>query len=176
MTKAAARATNATHSPKAKTARAITRTESWKPKFLNALRERGIVKDACSAAGVNRATAYRNRDADAEFAQEWQDALDEAADELEREAWRRAVDGTDKPITFQGEVTGSYKEYSDMLLALLLRAKRSREYAERTRSEVVNLDMANLNEKQLELLASGASLPAVLAAASASGTGTSPTG
>lgn len=164
-------ATSATHSEGSDKSQAATRTGDWKKPFLEVLRVRGIIKDACIAANVDRSTAYRHKESESDFAALWQDALDEAADELEREAWRRAVDGTDKPIVHRGVVTGTFKEYSDMLLALLLKANRTAKYAERSRNENMTLDLSLLNEKQLELLASGASLPTILAAASASSAG-----
>jgi hypothetical protein len=44
-------------------------------------------------------------------------------DALEREAWRRAVEGFDEPVHYQGEVVGYVKKYSDRMLELLLKAK-----------------------------------------------------
>jgi hypothetical protein len=39
----------------------------------------------------------------------WDEAVEVATDALEREAWRRAVEGFDEP----GEVVGYVKKYSD---------------------------------------------------------------
>jgi hypothetical protein len=41
---------------------------------------------------------------------------------LEREAWRRAVEGYDYPVTYGGEITETYHKYSDTLLVFLLKA------------------------------------------------------
>lgn len=41
---------------------------------------------------------------------------------VETEINRRAIEGTDKPVIYQGKITGSYKEFSDNLL--MFRAKR----------------------------------------------------
>lgn len=82
---------------------------------------------------MSRQAAYEWREADAKFAAEWADAEQQAADKLEREAWRRAVEGTDKPVTFRGIVTDTYKEYSDRMLEILLKAHRPEKFVERSR-------------------------------------------
>ena len=99
------------------------------------LRETCNITESARAAGIGRRTAYEWRDADKEFRASWDDAEQEAADKLEREAWRRAVEGTDKPVTFHGEITTTYKEYSDRMLELLLKAHRPEKYKERVANE-----------------------------------------
>jgi hypothetical protein len=76
-------------------------------KFLEELRRRGNVTDAAGAAGFGRSVAYEHRKADSEFAPAWQGALDEAADALEREAWRRGAEGVSRPVYQQGGEVGS---------------------------------------------------------------------
>ena len=92
--------------------------------FLAVLAERCNVSEACRAAGIGRSTVYQWREAEPEFAEAWKAAEDEAADKLEAEAWRRGVDGVDKPVTFQGQITTTYREYSDRMLEILLKAHR----------------------------------------------------
>jgi hypothetical protein len=67
---------------------------------LAALRETGAVRYACQAAAVGRSTAYRHRQADEGFALAWADALEDACDELEAEARRRAKEGSDQLLMF----------------------------------------------------------------------------
>lgn len=152
--------------------RAKTRKGNWKPRFLKRLAETANVREACRAAKISRDTAYAHYKQDKVFASRWDEALDDATDILEMEARRRAYKGTNKPVTFRGKITATYKEYSDTLLMFLLRAHRPAKYAERSRNENVNLDLSTLNDQQLELLANGASIVTVLAAASTGGTGT----
>lgn len=104
---------------------------SRKAKFLAVLAEICNVSEACRAADIPRRTAYDWRDADEAFRTQWLEAEAEAADRLEREAWRRGVEGIDKPVTFQGVITATYREYSDRMLELLLKAHRPERYAER---------------------------------------------
>ena len=51
-------------------------------------------------------------------------ALEEAADKLEMEAFRRAVEGIGENTYFRGDVVGSVTRYSDWLLMFLLKAQR----------------------------------------------------
>jgi len=127
--------------------------------FLDELSKCGNVKDACVAAGVGRRTVYDWRAKDPEFAQAWDSALDEAADTMEREAFRRAVEGTEKPVFGSlgkgkgtGEV-GRIREYSDTLLIFLLKAARPEKYRERTETRHTGLtaeQAANLSNDDLE--------------------------
>lgn len=111
------------------------RTDRARETFIATLSETCNVSEAARAAGIGRRTAYEWRDADESFAAEWDEAEQEAADKLEREAWRRAVEGTDKPVTYQGEITGTYKEFSDKMLEILLKAHRPDKFVERSKVE-----------------------------------------
>jgi hypothetical protein len=95
---------------------------------------------------VNRPVVYAARKDHPDFAAAWADAIDQAADALELEARRRAVDGVDEPVLYQGQPCGTWvndhgevvakdtpgarlvpltvKKYSDTLLMGLLRAHR----------------------------------------------------
>jgi hypothetical protein len=107
----------------------------WRAEFLRVLGLVGNIVAAATAAGVGRATAYRHRIADPDFAARWDEAIEDARDRLEAEAWRRAVHGTAhrKPIYYQGKLVGEevWTEYSDTLLLALLRAAKPWKYAER---------------------------------------------
>ncbi len=100
----------------------------WTPRararFLRGLERTGCVSIACRAAGFGRTTAYKRRGQDEGFRAEWDEALALAADRLEAEARRRAVEGTLRPVYQGGRRVGSVRLYSDRLLELLLRAHR----------------------------------------------------
>jgi hypothetical protein len=112
-----------------------------KAAFLRAFAMRGIVLEGVTAASVSRQTVKYWRDADEWFEALYQAALEEAGDRVEAEAMRRAMDGVDVPVIYQGmptmtqdAVTGEQrvlttKQYSDPLLALLLKG-RKHEYRE----------------------------------------------
>ena len=131
----------------------------WKPAFLAALRNLPVIRHACEAAGINRTTAWRARESDEAFAKEWDDAMEEGVDRAEQEAFRRAVVGFEEPVVHQGRLSYSYERYedeegkeqyrqklggdgqpvpltvrkhSDALLALFLKGRRKKVYADRT--------------------------------------------
>jgi hypothetical protein len=93
------------------------RQRDWKPKFLKAFAETGRVGLACEVAGISRATSYKARQADEDFALQWAEVERTFLDALERKAYERALDG------------------SDRLLEFLLKAHRPEVYGERTRIE-----------------------------------------
>lgn len=104
----------------------------WKPTFLAALRELPVVAHACKAVGIERSTAYRARESDPAFATAWDEAMEEGIDRAEQEAFRRAVMGYERPVWYKGEVVGTETVHSDALLALILKGRRKKVYAERT--------------------------------------------
>lgn len=106
-------------------------TEPWLNLFLAHLREHGLINTAATAAGVTRRRVDRERETNAEFEYAMDDALEAAADVLELEARRRAVEGIDKGIYYMGDEVATEKVYSDGLLTTLLKAKRADEFAER---------------------------------------------
>ena len=105
--------------------------------FLTALRETGNVSAAARRAGTNRSVCYGWRRRDSGFAAAWEDALEEAADRLEMEAFRRAVDGVEEERFFGGQVIGEVTRYSDSLLMFLLRARRPAIYGPRPETDAV---------------------------------------
>ena len=75
---------------------------------------------------------------DPDFALAWDEAVNIAADALEREAWRRAVEGFEEPVHYRGEVVGYVKKYSDRMLELLLKAHRPEKYRESGANVLIN--------------------------------------
>lgn len=99
--------------------------------IVRALVMRGNVREATSAAGIHRTTAYTWREKDRGFADAWDAAVDEATDRMEEEAWRRGIEGFDRPVIFQGKITDTYKDYSDSLLLTLMRGHRPERFKDR---------------------------------------------
>lgn len=125
-----------------KTSSAATRQRNWKPIFLAELAKRGNVSDAAKVAKINRDTANEHRKSDPDFAEQWADALEQAADVLEREAFRRAHDGVLEPVFGRDDgpnagtvEVGKILKYSDTLLIFLLKGARPEKY--RDKHEIV---------------------------------------
>ena len=108
--------------------------------FLTRLAETGRPTQSAIETGWDRVQAYRVRRDDPGFAELWEAALDTFADKLEAEAERRAVAGTDKGVWHQGVQVGTERQYSDSLLALMLKAKRKREYGDASKIELTGAD------------------------------------
>lgn len=98
--------------------------------FFAALADGYSVSHAARLAGYSRRTVYDYRQDEPAFKQAWDDALEDGADVFEDELRRRAVDGIDKPVFYQGEICGHVREYSDTLLALGVKARRPEKYRE----------------------------------------------
>lgn len=120
--------------PKAPVKERKTFTVRARATFLVALAETCNVTEACRTADITRTAVYVHRNKDPDFAAQWDVAEQMAADRLEREAWRRGVEGYDKPIIHQGEITGTYREYSDRMLEILLKGHRPK-YREKVINE-----------------------------------------
>ena len=78
---------------------------NWITPFLAALARGSSVVESAAAAGISTTTAYTLRKADADFAEAWRIALEDSADVLETEARRRAIDGIEEPVVYQGQLT-----------------------------------------------------------------------
>lgn len=103
-------------------ARGSIRTDRAREQFLAVLRHSCNVSASARAAGISRRAAYEWRDSDPEFAADWADAVEEAADRLEEIAWKRA------------------EEESDRMLEILLKGHRPEKYVDRIRAEHTGKD------------------------------------
>jgi hypothetical protein len=60
------------------------------------------------------------------------DAIDEGTDVLEDEVFRRAREGVEKPVFYEGVECGTVRVYSDTLAIFLLKGRRPDKFKERT--------------------------------------------
>ena len=103
-----------------------------KRRFLRAYIETGNITLAAQRAVIERGTIQRWRNKSSVFDQQVREAEDHYADMLEREADRRAVDGTEEPVFYRGEKVGDIRRYSDTLLIFRLNGLRPDKYVHRT--------------------------------------------
>ena len=69
--------------------------------------------------------------------------MESAVDDLEAEAWRRAKEGVEKPVFQGGKQVGVIREYSDTLMATLLKAHRPEKYRENFKIETPPSETSN---------------------------------
>jgi hypothetical protein len=131
-----------------------------KEAFLAAFAQVGNITLAAEIAGIHRRMHYTWLANDPDYAVAFKEAEEEAADRLEHEARRRAVEGTLKPVFYQGEECGHIREYSDTLLIFLLKGARPEKYKERVSAEhtgkdggpIVVKNYDNLSDEELDQL------------------------
>ncbi len=87
------------------------------------------------------------RESDPAFAKDYDEALEEAADLLEAEAWRRALEGVPQPLLRAGQpvfdaegVPITVRRYSDPLLVMLLRGCKPEKFQRRIGPSVIAPD------------------------------------
>lgn len=149
-----------------------TRTPEKDFAFLVTLAETGNVTRAAAAIGCGRSTVYEWREADEDFAKQWERAMRIATLGLEDEARRRAEEGVDEPVFYQGIECGTVRKYSDTLLIFLLKA-RDPKYREKTAMELTG---ANGGPVEMNDAQAAGRLAGILAAASARRGSQSPDG
>lgn len=135
-----------------------TAEKDWAPDFLDALEEHVTVSAACKAIGIGRRTAYDRRQRDEEFALAWHDVEEATTQRMEREAFRRAVEGTEKPVYQGKELVGTVREFSDTLLIFMLKSRRPEKYRDNMRVEhagKVGVDVSSSSDEELRRIAEG---------------------
>jgi hypothetical protein len=117
--------------------KARTPVLSREERFLAALAETGNVVRACLRERVSRSWLYELRSRDEAFAKRWDEAAQQGADVLEEEAYRRAMEGTSKPVFYKGKLVRTrVVEYSDTLLIFLLKGARPEKYRDNWKGEL----------------------------------------
>ncbi len=103
-------------------------THPKKIRFLEAFADVGTVTRAAKVAGIERRTHYWWLKDDPDYAAAYQETQEQAADMIEAELVRRAVEGVEKPVHYQGKRVDVVREYSDILLIFLLKGLRPAKY------------------------------------------------
>ena len=106
-------------------------TEPQKRAFLAAYAHTGRITRAAKAAQVNWRNHYNWLKSDPGYPAAFAEAQSMAGDFLEDEAIRRALEGIQKPVFYQGVHTDNVTEYSDTLLIFALKGAKPEKYRER---------------------------------------------
>src|ERR1700757_4037730 len=111
--------------------RKVSLTPARQQRFIKALSKTGCVTKAAALAGTSRTRVYELRKINPAFAAAWEEAEEAAADRLEDEARRRAVEGVPEPLVSAGKLVRDddgqpiiIRRYSDNLLLALIKARR----------------------------------------------------
>ncbi len=122
-------------------------TDAAVDRFLETLSRTGNPSAACQASGLTRRSINRMRENDPVFARDYEEAMEEAADLLEAEAWRRALEGVAQPLLKAGQpvldADGAaiiVRRYSDPLLVMLLRGCKPEKFQRRIGSAMPTPD------------------------------------
>jgi len=144
-------------------------TKERQESFLKALANTGSVTAAVAMAATSRTRVYELRNADPVFASSWEEAEEIAADRLEEEARRRAVEGVQEPLVSAGKIVRdddglpiAIRRYSDTLLLALLKAHRPGRFKERA---VIEHDVSDKLADRLEAARQRAMAPVIAATA-----------
>ena len=112
--------------------RPIAHVREARRRFLDFYAERGTMVECCRLAGLSYAAVQHAIERDEDFAAQFKLAEVQVLEKLEREAMRRAVEGTvvRSRRFWRGELVAEdiKTEYSDNLLMMLLRAKAPERY------------------------------------------------
>lgn len=125
-------------------------TAERKAIFLRELARHGVAAEGARVASPHTAerhgalsTFVSERGRDPEFAAAWADALEQANAALEREAWRRAVEGVPHGVFQKGQRVidhdgqpATERQYSDRLLEVLIRSRLSDRYGDKKQIEL----------------------------------------
>lgn len=99
-------------------------TQDKRSRFLQRLAETANITEAARAVKMTRASAYAFRRKSEAFARAWDQAMQQALDELETVLLERAIHGVDKPVYYGGKACGTVRHYSEGLAMFILKARR----------------------------------------------------
>ena len=111
-------------------------TQKKQESFLRELASHCNATRAAVTVGLDRGHVYQWRRSNPAFALAWDEALKIGAEALEDEAKRRAYEGVDEPVFYQGTQVSTVRKYSDTLLIFLLKGALPEKYAERAKTEL----------------------------------------
>lgn len=98
-------------------------------RFLQRISRGDTFFEACEYCEVDRLVVEEWKK-DKTFTRRLSLAMEDAADLLEKEARRRAVDGIEKGVYFKGEKCDTEVQYSDSLMMFLLKGRRRSVFGE----------------------------------------------
>jgi hypothetical protein len=83
----------------------LTPKKGWEQVACAEMSKGSTVTEAARVAGVSRVTLYAHLQSDAAFRKAFEDAEEQGTDVIEASVTRRAVEGTEEPVIYQGKVS-----------------------------------------------------------------------
>ncbi len=118
-----------------KTANKSSKTDKNKQarqqRFLKEYKLCATITHSAEIALISRRTHYKWIEKDSAYAAAFEEAKIAATDALVAEARRRAVQGVEEPIFYNGKLVQTIRKYSDTLLIFLLKGALPEVYRER---------------------------------------------
>jgi len=126
--------------------------------FLAAMSLYGVITRAAEVAGIDPKTHRNWLGADEVYAEAFGRAKQAAVDTLEAEARRRAVEGVQEPVFYEGRVVGHKMRQSDNLAMFLLKGNAPDKFRERSEVKVtghlsLSAALREMSEEELQRLA-----------------------
>lgn len=107
----------------------------WR-KVMEDLEVTGNLEASAAHNGISKSAVYKYMERYPQLKEDYEIAREKAVRNLEMEAYRRAVEGTEMPIFHGGLQVGSYRNYSDRCLELLLKASRPDRFSNKAQIDV----------------------------------------
>lgn len=111
-------------------------TDERKQRYIDVISKVGLKYIAAEAAGVTQATVTGHLREDPEFREAVEHRLQEFHDRMEREMYRRGVQGVLEPVFYQGRVVGTIRRYDSNLLVRLMEANRPEKFGRKAEVDV----------------------------------------
>lgn len=122
--------------------------------FLRTLVEyAGNCTRACELCKITREAVYWKRRNDKEFSKRYDEAMEQSTDALEDEAVRRAFEGVQEGVYYQGDRVDLKTVYSDGLIQFMLRSRRPEKFKDRVSTDNTNLNANVAVEDDDEVMA-----------------------
>ena len=128
--------------------------EKKREQFLTLLSETNNVTKSAKTVGVTYQFIQKLVKHDPIFAEQFDEALEIATDNLEEALYNRGLHGTEKGIYFQGEKIDTVREFSDTAAIFLLKGLRPERYRDKSSVEITGKDggPVELSEVKSKLL------------------------
>ena len=135
--------------------RGVAPTTDQRTRFLDTLAKTANVTASSAVIGLHRNTMYQMRESDPDFAEAWENAIEQATDALEQACRNRAIDGVPRYVVGKnglildkdGEPL-TERTYSDTLAIALLKAHRRDKFGDQSKVDMnVKTNIAELIEE-----------------------------